>query len=185
MNSELRDNLEWLAYKCEDKAITPDVQDDIKYALDYIDELEKELKTIKEGRKDKTKDSVYMKMSKEHLVKIIGVKNDAISYITSQKEKFRGIELGKEIENPEEVLIEKGCAFVKTILNEIMDLSQVPSEYDETEYPSLISLKTIEEHIKCPCYEVIYETPMGGYIYRYNNYGNKEWIIVGVMYGFA
>lgn len=37
MNKELRERLEWLAYRCDDPRITPDVQDDIKYALEYID----------------------------------------------------------------------------------------------------------------------------------------------------
>ena len=50
MNKELRERLEWLAYRCDDPRITPDVQDDVKYALEYIDsrdniinELEKEI----------------------------------------------------------------------------------------------------------------------------------------------
>ncbi len=48
MNKELRERLEWLAFKCDDKAITPDVKDDIKYTLEYIDEQDKLINRIKE-----------------------------------------------------------------------------------------------------------------------------------------
>lgn len=37
MNKDLRERLEWLAYRCDDPRVTPDVQDDVKYALEYID----------------------------------------------------------------------------------------------------------------------------------------------------
>ena len=36
---EVIERLNWLAYKCEDKAITPDVKDDVKYALEEIERL--------------------------------------------------------------------------------------------------------------------------------------------------
>ena len=56
MNKDLRERLEWLAYRCDDPRITPDVQDDVKYALEYIDsrdniinELEKWLKFFNEN----------------------------------------------------------------------------------------------------------------------------------------
>jgi hypothetical protein len=47
MNKELREDLEHLII-CKDKSITPDLRDDIKMTLDYIDELEKENKILKE-----------------------------------------------------------------------------------------------------------------------------------------
>lgn len=36
---EVIERLNWLAYKCEDKAITPDVKDDVKYVLEEIERL--------------------------------------------------------------------------------------------------------------------------------------------------
>lgn len=45
MNKELREEMEYLI-NCDDKAITPDVRDDVKMTLDYIDELEKQLKEL-------------------------------------------------------------------------------------------------------------------------------------------
>ena len=41
MNKMLREDMEYLM-QCDDKAITPDIKDDAKMTLDYIDELEKE-----------------------------------------------------------------------------------------------------------------------------------------------
>lgn len=46
MNKELREDLEHLII-CKDKSITPDLRDDVKMTLDYIDELEKENINIK------------------------------------------------------------------------------------------------------------------------------------------
>lgn len=42
MNKELREDLEHLII-CKDKSITPDLRDDIKMTLDYIDELENKI----------------------------------------------------------------------------------------------------------------------------------------------
>ena len=39
MNKILREEMKYLI-TCDDKAITPDVKDDVKITLDYIDELE-------------------------------------------------------------------------------------------------------------------------------------------------
>lgn len=35
------------------------------------------------------------------------------------------------------------------------------------------------------CLTVIVEDPLEGHIYRYNNYGNQEWIEVGTTCGYA
>lgn len=42
MNKELREDLEHLII-CKDKTITPDLRDDVKMTLDYIDELENKI----------------------------------------------------------------------------------------------------------------------------------------------
>lgn len=42
MNKILREEMEYLI-TCDDKAITPDVRDDVKMTLDYIDELENKI----------------------------------------------------------------------------------------------------------------------------------------------
>lgn len=58
----------------------------------------------------------------------------------------------------------------------------------EQEYPRFISLNQIADYIEtnkfCSCI-VIAESPLSGAIYRYNNYGKKEWQLVGTMYGYA
>ena len=35
------------------------------------------------------------------------------------------------------------------------------------------------------CITVIAESPLSGAIYRYNNYGTKEWQLIGTMLGYA
>lgn len=42
MNKILKEEMEYLIH-CNDKAITPDVKDDVKMTLDYIDELENKI----------------------------------------------------------------------------------------------------------------------------------------------
>lgn len=56
MNEDLRARMEYLV-NCDDKAITPDVKDDVQWTLEYIDELEKDLRdaceVIEHLKKDK------------------------------------------------------------------------------------------------------------------------------------
>lgn len=35
------------------------------------------------------------------------------------------------------------------------------------------------------CLTVLAESPLEGHIYRYNNYGNKEWLEIGTTCGYA
>lgn len=51
MNKILREEMEYLI-TCDDKAFTPDVKDDVKMTLDYIDELEKENEQLKKCNKE-------------------------------------------------------------------------------------------------------------------------------------
>lgn len=58
----------------------------------------------------------------------------------------------------------------------------------EQEYPRFISLNQIADYIETNKFGgciVIAESPLSGAIYRYNNYGKKEWQLVGTMYGYA
>lgn len=48
-----------------------------------------------------------------------------------------------------------------------------------------ISLKEISDKYPNECITVIHESPLSGKVYRYNNYGNKEWQLVGTMLGYA
>ena len=44
---EVIERCNWLVNKCEDKAITPDVKDDVRYLLEEIERLNKENKLLK------------------------------------------------------------------------------------------------------------------------------------------
>lgn len=44
---EVIERCNWLVNKCEDKAITPDVKDDVRYLLEEIERLKKENKLLK------------------------------------------------------------------------------------------------------------------------------------------
>lgn len=64
MNKILREEMEYLIH-CDDKAITPDVKDDVSLTLQYIDELEtkidKAIEYIKCGIKgDLENDRAYV-----------------------------------------------------------------------------------------------------------------------------
>lgn len=71
----------------------------------------------------------------------------------------------------------------------IAENNVVPFEWSE-ETPELGGLVTLEEiqkqlEEKIPCFMVIAESPLGGAIYRFNNYGKREWYKVGDMCGYA
>lgn len=48
-----------------------------------------------------------------------------------------------------------------------------------------ITLKEISDKHPEEFMTVIAESPLSGAIYRYNNYGKKEWQLIGTMYGYA
>lgn len=47
---EVIERCNWLVNKCEDKAITPDVKDDVRCLLEEIEKLKKELEEEKEEK---------------------------------------------------------------------------------------------------------------------------------------
>jgi len=58
----------------------------------------------------------------------------------------------------------------------------------EQEYPRFINLKQMADYIETNKFgscTVIAESSLSGAIYRYNNYGKKEWQLVGTMLGYA
>lgn len=48
-----------------------------------------------------------------------------------------------------------------------------------------VTLKQISDEYPEECITVIAESPLSGAIYRYNNYRNKEWQLIGIMMGYA
>lgn len=83
--------------------------------------------------------------------------------------------IGQIIDKPED------CWFdsieVKIIRNNIL--------YGVNIYKDFITLKEISDEHPEEFMTVIAESPLSGAIYRYNNYGKKEWQLIGTMYGYA
>lgn len=48
-----------------------------------------------------------------------------------------------------------------------------------------VTLKQISDEDPEECITVIAESPLSGAIYRYNNFGKKEWQLIGTMLGYA
>lgn len=83
--------------------------------------------------------------------------------------------IGQIIDNPEE------CWFdsieVKIIRSNILYGVNIDKDF--------ITLKEISDENPEECITVIAESPLSGAIYRYNNYGKKEWQLIGTMFGYA
>lgn len=63
---EVIERCKWLVNKCEDKAITPDVKDDVSYLLEEIERLNN---IIKEVREQINKDREKKNYEKDGLMK--------------------------------------------------------------------------------------------------------------------
>jgi len=83
--------------------------------------------------------------------------------------------IGQIIDKPED------CWFdsieVKIIRNNILYGVNIDKDF--------ITLKEISDEHPEELMTVIAESPLSGAIYRYNNYGKKEWQLIGTMYGYA
>lgn len=83
--------------------------------------------------------------------------------------------IGQIIDKPED------CWFdsieVKIIRNNILYRVNIDKDF--------ITLKEISDEHPEEFMTVIAESPLSGAIYRYNNYGKKEWQLIGTMYGYA
>ena len=98
--------------------------------------------------------------------------------------------IGQVIEEPE--IIEFEDIECKVIIHNKLFTGWVIANdlgiVSEQEYPRFISLSQIADYIKINKFGsciVIAESPLSGAIYRYNNYGEKEWQLVGTMLGYA
>ena len=125
------------------------------------------------------------KMLKEHDEMKEIIKQRDVNYLDAIHYKDAVFEsLGKIIENPENVWIERNECLVIDYFGKKMNLGLIPipeDEYEE-EFITLADISNLEPN---GCYKAICESPLGGVIYRYNNNGNHEWQLVGVMYGYA
>lgn len=71
MNKILREEMEYLI-QCDDKAITPDVKDDVSLTLQYIDELENKIDKAIEYIKNKARNNCWIdQYESSDLIKIL------------------------------------------------------------------------------------------------------------------
>lgn len=108
-----------------------------------------------------------------------------INYLDAIHHKQEVFErLGSIIEHPEKVWVERTECIVIDCLGRKMNLGLIPIPEDEYEQ-EFITLADIAKLEPNGCYRAICESSLGGVIYRYNNNRNKEWQLVGIMYGYA
>ena len=83
--------------------------------------------------------------------------------------------LGQTIDKPQDCWFD--AVEVKIIRNNILYRVNIDKDF--------ITLKEISDEHQEECITVIAESPLSGAIYRYNNYGKKEWQLIGNMIGYA
>lgn len=91
-------------------------------------------------------------------------------------------DFGKRIDNPEKIIMELTEVYCYDSIFGQFSLKDLVDIQNRQGY---ITLKDISDLYPNKCLKVINETPLGGSIYRYNNYNQKEWIKVGIMHGYA
>lgn len=149
-----------------------------KCVLARIQKLQKENLDAKEEVEKKDKMIAYYKQIYENLRRDFeNYKNDKdINYLDGTHHKqLVEKSIGQKIDKPEE------CWFdifeVKIIKNDKL--------YGVAINKDFVTLKQISDESPEQCITVIAESPLSGAIYRYNNYGNKEWQLIGTMLGYA
>ena len=149
--------------------------------------------TIKEGRLTKVQEAIekvlkalenkdtqivfYKKLYEDLKNDFENYKNDKdINYLDGMHhKKLVEKSIGQTIDKPEE------CWFdfveVKIIIDDKL--------YNANWKKDFITLKDISDKEPNNCITVIAESPLSGTIYRYNNYGKREWQLIGNMLGYA
>lgn len=110
--------------------------------------------------------------------------NKDVNYLDTIHHRKDVVErLGEIIEHPEEVWVERLECLVINIMGQKINLDLIPinEKYGE----DFISLQDISNLKPNGYFKAICESPLGGVIYRYNNYNKHEWQLVGIMEGYA
>lgn len=90
---------------------------------------------------------------------------------------MKDIKIDDIIEQPEKVIFDK-------IETRIIIYSRIISPDDITSN-NFITLEEISNKFPNTCIEVKMESGISGRIYRYNNYNDKKWQLVGYTIGYA
>ncbi len=142
------------------------------------EELEEAIKTVLQALEKKdTQIAFYKKLYEDLKNDFENYKNDKdINYLDGiHHKKLVEKSIGQIIDKPEE------CWFDSMEVKIIIDdkLYNANSEND------FVTLKDISDKEPNKCITVIAESPLSGTIYRYNNYGKREWQLIGNLLGYA
>ena len=160
------------------------------YSLRDVEEVEKakkekEVKLLREAIKKQQKEIE----KKDNTIALLKVMNEELKHDFEEFKKDKDINyldnnhhkvlvensLGQKIDKPEECWFD--AIEIKVIRNNILYGININKDF--------ITLKEISDKHPEECITVIAESPLSGAIYRYNNYGNKEWQLIGSMIGYA
>lgn len=150
----------------------------INNAIDRVMKMSEETETLKELlKKAQTDVALWKQLYKDLEEDFESYKKDKdINYLDNNHHKLLVEKsIGQIIDKPEELWFD--AVEVRVIRNDILYGINIDKDF--------ITLKEISDEHPDKCMTVIAESPLSGAIYRYNNYGNKEWQLVGTMLGYA
>lgn len=136
------------------------------------------LKTFLKVLEQKDKEIAFYKKIYEDLQKDFNdfKKGKDINYLDGvHHKKLVEKSIGQTIDKPEDCWFDE--IEVKIIKNNKL--------YGVATREDFVNLKQISDEDPENCITVIAESTLSGAIYRYNNYNNKEWQLVGTMLGYA
>ena len=153
-----------------------------KIKNNYLEELYKKeiqaIETILNELKNKdTQIAFYKKLYEDLKNDFEKYKNDKdINYLDGiHHKKLVEKSIGQTIDKPEE------CWFDSVEVKIIID----DKLYNANSEKDFVTLKDISDKEPNKSITVIAESPLSGAIYRYNNYGKREWQLIGTMLGYA
>lgn len=140
------------------------LQNDIETVLNLLEKKDNKIALLEHGYKELQNDFDNLKKDKD------------INYLDGiHHKKLVEKSIGQIIDKPEE------CWF------DIFEVNVIKNNklYGVAINEDFVTLKQISDESPEECITVIVESPLSGTIYRYNNYGDKKWQLIGTMLGYA
>ena len=140
------------------------LQNDIETVLNLLEKKDNKIALLEQVYKELQNDFDNFKKDKD------------INYLDGiHHKKLVEKSIGQIIDKPEE------CWF------DIFEVSVIKNNklYGVAINEDFVTLKQISDESPEECITVIAESPLSGTIYRYNNYGDKKWQLIGTMLGYA
>lgn len=140
------------------------LQNDIETVLNLLEKKDNKIALLEQVYKELKNDFDNFKKDKD------------INYLDGiHHKKLVEKSIGQIIDKPEE------CWF------DIFEVNVIKNNklYGVAINEDFVTLKQISDESPEECITVIVESPLSGTIYRYNNYGDKKWQLIGTMLGYA